>query len=194
MTLTISKLARAFGLSRSTLLYYDRIGLLAPSERTSSGYRVYTQGDVERLERICALRKTSLSLEDIKSILATPDDPGAALLEKRLEEIGEEILDLKAKQGLLTIMLKGKASEGSWPKVDKGMWTEMLRAAGMDEKAMERWHAEFEQRAPEAHHEFLLSLGISGKEVRLIRQWSRKTRPGGATEERSLQPWRDFSP
>jgi hypothetical protein len=58
------------------------------------------------------------------------------------------------------------------------MWIEMLRAAGMDERDMDRWHAEFEHRAPEAHHKFLLSLGINEKEALLIRQWSRKMKPG----------------
>src|SRR5262245_19662656 len=52
-TYSISRLARAFGLSRSTLLYYDRIGLLAPSGRTGSGYRSYSEKDYRQLERIC---------------------------------------------------------------------------------------------------------------------------------------------
>ncbi len=38
--LTVGKLAEDFGLSRSTLLYYDRIGLLQPAARTEKGYRV----------------------------------------------------------------------------------------------------------------------------------------------------------
>ena len=49
----------------------------------------------------------------------------------------------------------------------------MLRAAGMDQNAMNRWHTEFERRAPEGHHEFLVSLGIPQDEVARIRQWSR---------------------
>lgn len=178
-TYTISKLARLFDLSRSTLLYYDRIGLLTPSERTSSGYRIYTEGDMKRLDRICSLRRTSLSLEDISSILRSEDEPSAELIEKRLKKIGEEILDLEAKQKLLATMLKGMASEGDRPEVGKEMWIEMLRAAGMDQCAMDRWHAEFEHRAPDAHHKFLLSLGIPEKEAQLIRQWSRKLKPGG---------------
>ncbi len=178
---TISKLARSFGLSRSTLLYYDRIGLLPPSGRTPSGYRVYTEEDVKRLERICGLRRASLSLQDIRNILSSSFQEGESitdLLERRLKEVGDEILDLKARQGLLSGMLKGVASRDGQPKVDKEMWIEMLRAAGMDEKGMDRWHAEFEQRAPQSHHEFLLSLGIPEKEVLLIRQWSRKSEAG----------------
>jgi MerR family transcriptional regulator, thiopeptide resistance regulator len=176
---TISRLAKLFGLSRSSLLYYDRVGLLPPSGRTSTGYRIYTERDANRLERICSLRQTSLSIEDIKSILSSEDEPYTDLLQNRLNEIGQEIQALKAKQALLSTMLKGMVLQEGKPMVNKEMWVEMLRAAGMDEGAMDKWHAEFEHRAPDAHHRFLLSLGISEKETRMIREWSRKVRSGG---------------
>lgn len=51
-TFRITELGKRFGLSRSTLLYYDRIGLLQPSGRTEAGYREYTRSDADRLERI----------------------------------------------------------------------------------------------------------------------------------------------
>ncbi len=187
-TYSISKLARLFGLSRSTLLYYDRIGLLPPSGRTSSGYRIYTREDADRLERICNLRRTGLSLKDVMSMMRSQEEPGVALLERRLEEINDAILDLKAKQELIACMIKGVASGATQPKVDKAMWVEMLRAAGMDDNAMRAWHAEFELRAPESHHKFLLSLGIAEKEIALIRQWSRKSKQGDGNSGCSRDP------
>jgi len=57
--------------------------------------------------------------------------------------------------------------------VNKNLWVEMLRAAGMSQAAMHRWHTEFERRAPEGHNEFLLSLGIPADEVAKIRRLSR---------------------
>jgi hypothetical protein len=42
-------------------------------------------------------------------------------------------------------------------------------AAGLDDAAMDTWHAEFEKRAPQAHHAFLHSLGIPEEEIRKIR-------------------------
>ena len=45
---TITRLAKQFKLSRSTLLYYDRIGLLRPSGRSPSNYRLYTGSDRQR--------------------------------------------------------------------------------------------------------------------------------------------------
>lgn len=177
-TYTISKTARLFGLSRSALLYYDRVGLLSPRHRTPAGYRMYTEEDVERLERISILRRAGLSIEAIGTILDSGDKPYTGLLQKRMKEIGEEMLALGARQRLLSEMLKGAAVEEEPPRVNKEMWIEMLRASGMGNQGMERWHTEFERRAPEAHHAFLLSLGISEEEVRSIRRWADTTAAG----------------
>src|ERR1044071_7203705 len=85
-TWSISKLARAFGLSRSTLLYYDRIGLLKPSGRTGAGYRHYSQKDFRRLQRICQFREAGLPLKDIARVLSSGGKPGVKLLDKRMRE------------------------------------------------------------------------------------------------------------
>ena len=87
---TISKLARMFGLSRSALLYYDRIGLLPPSGRTGAGYRCYSEDDRERLEQICAYRQAGLTIEDIQT-LQQEQKPGISVLRQRLQAIGREI-------------------------------------------------------------------------------------------------------
>jgi len=173
-TYTISKLARAFELSRSTLLYYDRIELLPASGRTASGYRTYTATDYRRLERICTFRQAGLALEDIRILLSSRGSSCAQVIEKRFREAGQQILDLRNKQRLLSGMLKKLASDDSTPTVDKKMWIEMLQAAGVADRSMSCWHREFERRAPDAHHEFLASLGISEEEIRQIRGWSRK--------------------
>ena len=170
---SITRLARTFGLSRSTLLYYDRIGLLKPSGRTASGYRCYSQKDCRRLERICHFREAGLTLKDIHGVLSSGGKPGVKLLEKRTREIAANIVDLKNQQRLLAGMLSRIASENTSPPVDVELWVEMLQAAGMNQKARKRWHIEFERRAPEAHNEFLLSLGIPREGVEKIRRWSR---------------------
>jgi len=172
-TFSISKLARAFSLSRSTLLYYDRIGILKPSGRTGSGYRSYSQRDYHRLARICHFREAGLSLKDILNVLSSGGNPGAKLLDQRIRETAANIVDLKNQQRLLAGMLNRIASGNSLSPVDKELWVELLQAAGMNQKARKRWHTEFERRAPEGHNEFLLSLGISSEEVAKIRRWSR---------------------
>jgi DNA-binding transcriptional MerR regulator/SAM-dependent methyltransferase len=168
----ISQLARQFGLSRSTLLYYDRIGLLSPSGRSEAGYRHYSPVDRSRLESICSLRRAGMDIEGIRAILATTSDDTTAVLRRRLDEIGAEIEALRTKQHLLAGMLKMQGEGGPGATVNKEMFVAMLRAAGMDEAAMKKLHVEFERREPEAHHAFLLSLGITEKEALLIRKWS----------------------
>ncbi len=172
-TYSISQIARGCGSSRSTLLYYDRLGLLHASGRTASGYRYYTDRDVEQLKRIGHFRQAGLSLKEIRSIFACGGKPGSKLLEKRMRETGESIVALKNQQRLLAGMLR-KVAAGRRPRcVDKQMWIEMLKAAGMDQNAMDRWHREFERRSPDGHQEFLLSLGIPVAEAARIRRLSR---------------------
>lgn len=167
---SISKLARVFGLARSTLLYYERIGLLKASARTGSGYRCYSQKDYRRLERICHFREAGLKLKEIRRVLLSGGKPGVKLIDKRLRETVATIVDLKNQQRVLARMLSRMASRAP---VDVDLWVEMFESAGMDEKARKRWHMEFERRAPEGHNEFLLSLGIAIAEVARIRRWSR---------------------
>lgn len=173
-TYSISQLSGLFGLSRSALLYYDRIGLLIPSDRSEAGYRLYTQKDHDRLNQICTFRNTGLALADIKKLLDSDNAPSVKILENRLWEIGQQIVDLKRQQQVLICLLKEMTSDVYGPAIDKQMWVKMLQAAGMDEPAMMKWHAEFESRSPEAHHDFLLSLGISEIEAKDIRYRSRR--------------------
>lgn len=168
----ITQLARQFDLSRSTLLYYDHIGLLSPSGRSEAGYRQYSHADRERLESICSLRRAGMDIDGIRAILATAGDDTTVVLCRRLDEIGAEIESLRTKQHLLAGMLKVQGAGGPGATVNKEMFVAMLRAAGMDDAAMKKLHVEFERREPEAHHAFLLTLGISEKEALLIRKWS----------------------
>jgi hypothetical protein len=48
----------------------------------------------------------------------------------------------------------------------------MFRAIGMSDDEMRQWHANFEKNMPEAHADFLHSLGLGAEEIRRIRAWS----------------------
>ena len=170
---SITKLASAFDLSRSTLLYYHRIGLLSPAARTRSNYRQYSEADRKKLQSICIYRQAGLGLEDIQTLLSAEPDKTAEILQGRLQALAVEIRERQAQQRLVAEMLQFKARGWQGATVDKAAWVTMLRAAGMNEAAMDTWHREFERRAPEAHHAFLLSLGLSGEEAARIRKQSR---------------------
>jgi DNA-binding transcriptional MerR regulator len=175
MSLSVSRLGKRFGLSRTALLYYDRIGLLSPSGRSRAGYRVYNDDDARRLEAICRYREIGLSLEHIKELLAGASGRTGELLEARLDQLNAEIERLREQQRIIVRLLANPKKLRRARAIDKAGWVAILRAAGLDDAAMHRWHIEFERTAPQAHQDFLESLGLGAAEVARIRRWSRAT-------------------
>jgi MerR family transcriptional regulator, thiopeptide resistance regulator len=169
-SLSIGEIAKHYGLSRSTLLYYDAIGLLRPSGRNKSNYRRYTGEDSRRLRLICMYRQVGLSMAAIAKILESPQGGVRDILEKRLLELGQEISGLRAQQHVIIRMLGDKTLRDRTPVMDKENWVSLLRAAGLDDEAMGKWHAEFEKLSPLLHQEFLEGLGIPNTEIALIRR------------------------
>ena len=174
---TIGQLAKKHKLSRSTLLYYDRIGVLSPSGRSEANYRLYTQQDFDRLERIMLFRATGLPLATIRQLLDRDDDFNTSL-EHRLTAINTEIQALRGQQRVILKLLENEGLTGNSRALTKETWIEILRASGLDEAGMENWHVEFERTSPEAHQDFLESIGIAPEEIDLIREWSRPDNPG----------------
>ena len=87
----IGEVAAATGLTVRTLHHYDEIGLLAPSERSDAGYRLYSDADVRRLYRIVAFRRLGFALAEIGALLdadATADP--RALIRAQLERLDAE--------------------------------------------------------------------------------------------------------
>jgi MerR family transcriptional regulator, repressor of the yfmOP operon len=75
----VGEMARRVGLSARTIKYYEERGLLCPT-RSENRYRLYSEADVERLERIRELRGFGLSVATIEEVLRHPtqrDDDGA---------------------------------------------------------------------------------------------------------------------
>ncbi|UIO40809.1 MerR family transcriptional regulator [Brevibacillus brevis] len=92
MEYTVQKLGLLAGVSTRTLRYYDEIDLLKPARINSSGYRIYGQLEVDRLQHILFYRELGVSLEEIKEILDSPTfDADRALWEHR-----EKLLERRA--------------------------------------------------------------------------------------------------
>lgn len=96
MEYTVQKLAKIAGISARTLRYYDEIGILKPARVNSSGYRIYGQKEVDRLQQILFYRELGLSLESIKHIVTAPSFDSVNALRKHHEKLLEkrEQLDL----------------------------------------------------------------------------------------------------
>ena len=70
---TISQVASLTGISTRTLQYYDEIDLLKPSELTPSGYRLYNDEALEKLQQILFYKELNFKLNEIKEILQKPE-------------------------------------------------------------------------------------------------------------------------
>lgn len=77
-TWKVGELASRTGLTVRALHHYDEIGLLRPLLHSGSGHRLYTAGDLARLQQILSLRQLGLSLGEVHECL---DRPGFAPIE-----------------------------------------------------------------------------------------------------------------
>lgn len=176
--LTIGRLAKRVGLSRSTLLYYESEGLLPPAIRSRTNYRLYDERVVAHLEQVKVFRDAGMSVRVIRRLLegGSPDRITRAL-KNRLTELNDELSALREQQRVLVRLLGNRAHLNSARALDKERWVEILRLAGLSDEDMAAWHREFERLSPMAHQDFLESLGLSKEQVAEIRDGSRALDP-----------------
>ncbi|MGJ8663791.1 MAG: MerR family transcriptional regulator [Marinicella sp.] len=158
------------GLSRTTLLYYENIGLFKASKRTRANYRLYTEEDLIKLDRILLYRSAGIPLKDIINLVSKKQNNLSQGFEIRLHQIKIEILKLQQQQEVLTKLTRENASLDKSTLMSKEVWVSMLRNAGLDDEGMDQWHLEFEKNSPQAHQLFLESLNLSEIEIRNIRK------------------------
>ncbi|VWC57318.1 MerR family transcriptional regulator [Burkholderia lata] len=132
----ISELATKAGLSRSTLLYYEKMGLIS-STRQANGYRMYSDQDLQQLRLLQQLQAGGLTLKECQACLDTRVD--RSLLLERLQSLEQEIAEKQQSRDLLAAML------------------------GMG--SMRGWHEALERHAPGAHLAWLLKQGFNEKQA-----------------------------
>lgn len=104
---TISQVAELTGISIRTLQYYDEIGLLKPSELTQSGYRLYNDEALQKLQQILFFKELGFKLKDIDEILQKPDFDRIAAFRKQ-----KELLLLKRNRTDRLIQLLSRLEKG----------------------------------------------------------------------------------
>ncbi len=172
---SIGDMVRRFGLSRTTLLYYEDKGLLVPARQLNSNYRIYSEADCERLALIKTYRRTGLPIEKIGRLLIDGEqDDREQILKAQLDTLTNQISILNTQRTLLSSIL-GK--ENFVQTLSKETWVELLASIGLDEEGQMNWHRLFEQKMPDAHEQFLRSLHLDTAEIIRIRTASAKTDP-----------------
>lgn len=100
----IGELAKRAGVSHRTIHYYERIGLMKPAEREGAGYRYYDETAYQRLEKIAALKRLGLSLDEIADVidLYFEDASGIKGKEKVLDILEAQLANTDAQLAELT--------------------------------------------------------------------------------------------
>lgn len=95
MIYTVGEMAKSLGIPSSTLRYYDKEGLLPFVERSSSGIRVFHEKDYEWLQIINCLKKTGMSIKDIRKYIILAIE-GDRTIDERLELFKNQCKALEA--------------------------------------------------------------------------------------------------
>lgn len=83
--MTVNEVSKLTGVSVRTLHYYDEIGLLQPAQSTDTGYRLYDDNNLQRLQQILLFRELEFPLMDIKRIIDSPDFSKEHALDNQIE-------------------------------------------------------------------------------------------------------------
>jgi DNA-binding transcriptional MerR regulator len=136
MERTVGEVARLSGVSVRTLHHYDQIGLLPPSGRSESGYRIYSDPDLAKLQQVLFFRELGFALDDIGRIMndKTFSPREALLLQRRM------LMDKAAQLGRMV-----DAVDTAIDAMEKG--------TTMDEKDMFEVFGDFDPKTYEAEAE-----------------------------------------
>jgi DNA-binding transcriptional MerR regulator/trans-aconitate methyltransferase len=140
----ISELASLVGLSRTALLYYEKLNLIA-GKRLENGYRVYSDRDVQQIRLIQQLQAGGLTLAECKSCLESRLDK--AVLRLRYDQLESEIKQKEQALSLLSSLLGDKSSKP--------------------------WHETLSEIAPDAHIDWLKVQGLDEKQALRVKWLSK---------------------
>lgn len=176
MPFSIADLRKRFGLSRSTLLYYEKIGLVKAASRGANNYRRYDHEHLLQLEKIEKYKAVGVSLRDIRQLIREQKSQNNTqeILSTRMQQIQADIIALKSQHKVILELMQSKTIQNRNEKLTKAIWVETLRNSGLSELDMLNWHREFEKAMPEAHTEFLISIGMSKAEIVDIKHRSKE--------------------
>lgn len=134
----VRDLSKLTGVSVQTLHHYDRIGLLKPSLRMSNGYRVYSEADLLRLQKIIALKFFGFELLQIKELISGESEPMDHFLmqAKILENKAHAFLE--ASKALKSII--GQVSDDK--SIDWEIIIKLIEVYNMTQKLEKSWVSE----------------------------------------------------
>lgn len=139
MVMTIGDVARLAGVSVRTLHHYDEVGLLSPSGRSEAGYRLYADGDLERLQQVLFYKELGFGLDEIQDLMNDPGYDSLTALAQQREMLGDQ---LKRTEAMIALIDKTMMSiEGAIPMEKDEMFEVFgdFDPAEYEDEVKERW-------------------------------------------------------
>jgi MerR family Zn(II)-responsive transcriptional regulator of zntA len=128
--LKVGEIGERTGLSRKALRHYESLGLVEPAVRTDSGYRLYDDEALRRIELVRRAKTLGLSLAEAKEFLHVADGccgdnhpQLAALVERKLDETERQIAELHALRGNLHEVLDRLESKRGEHRCEEALCT-----------------------------------------------------------------------
>ena len=148
MAYTVGEVSKIAKVSVRALHHWDEIGLVVPSRRSSKGYRLYTDGDLDRLQQVLFFRELGFRLEDIVATLADPAFDRREALQSHRALLSERVEHARALLDLVDRTLRAMNGEEAMKAEEK---FEGFDATKFEAEARERWgttaeYAEAERR------------------------------------------------
>jgi DNA-binding transcriptional MerR regulator len=166
---TIRELSQRSGLSRTTLLYYESIGLLVADSRSSANYRQYSEESIKRLERICTYRDAGVPLAEIVQILSYENDVEREVLEKTLAMLNVKAQQVRDSQEKVSALLHQEMLPTlPFIGIDIKSVMEALTPLGFDDDIYLQIHQALDEKSPENHRAFLDLCGFSDDDIERI--------------------------
>lgn len=161
----VAEFAALAGVTPRALRYYDRLGLLKP-KRSRSGYRVYSEGDLEALEEIVALKFIGVPLKEIAAIRRRVRGPFALVLHAQ-----RETLEAK-RRGItraISAIAAAEAALQSGTAIDAQLFRQIIEVMHMDAQHEESITTYIGKLKAKASH---LAAMTAEERVTLREQWS----------------------
>lgn len=152
--LSVSATAKIVGVARSTLLYYERKGVITPGRNSNNGYREYSRSDINKLLQLRQLQQAGFTL--IESVEVVQGDLDPSVIRERYLDLNNKIESMILAREIVKSLLSRTTGE-KFPD-------------GMNGDLEGIWHAAFEDKGADAHSEWLKQIGLSEKEA-LYTRW-----------------------
>ncbi|WP_369809960.1 MerR family transcriptional regulator [Gracilibacillus caseinilyticus] len=187
----VKEVAELTGVSVRTLHHYDQIGLLSPAKSAESGYRIYTEGDLNTLQQILFFRALDFPLKKIKTIMTSDDYDRLEALEMQRDMLISKRENIETMLETINKTIKSEKGAYQMSKKDKFEGFDFSHNP-YEKEARERWG---DQKVNEANQKAAGMTKATQEEMNNI-YWElasiRDQEPASDQAQAAIKKWYDF--